>query len=141
MTSHMFARAAGAVLVFALASGAATARSDEPPPESVCSVLGTAARYVNTTVTVRGVALSEGKSTTLTDAQCKGALDLTMDEKSAAKRDIASFRRTVANKGTRADATVFGRFKATGDAQRPYAIDVYSVREVNELPVALAEGG
>jgi hypothetical protein len=141
MTPHMFARAAGAVLVFALASGAATARSDEPPPESVCSVLGTAARYVNTTVTVRGVALSEGKFTTLTDAQCKGALDLTMDEKSAAKRDIASFRRTVANKGTRADATVFGRFKATGDAQRPYAIDVYSVREVNELPVALAEGG
>lgn len=141
MTSHMFARAAGSALVFALASGAVTARSDEPPPESVCSVLGTAARYLNTTVTVRGVALSEGKFTTLTDAQCKGALDLTVDEKSATKRDISSFRRTVANKGTRADATVFGRFKATGDAQRPYAIDVYSVREVNELPVALAEGG
>jgi len=45
----------------------------------------------------------------------------------------------VAGKGVRADATVFGRFKATGDAKAPYAIDVYSVRDVSELPAA--EGG
>lgn len=140
MTIQTFARAAGVALVLALASGAVAARSaDDTPPESICAVLGTAARYLNTTVTVRGVASSEGKITRLSDAQCKGAVDLSMDDKSAGKRDVSSFRRTVSNKGTRADATVFGRFKATGDAQHPYAIDVYSVRDVSELPV-VAEG-
>lgn len=140
MTIQTIARATGVAMALALASGAVTARStDDTPPESICAVLGTAGRYVNTTVTVRGVATGEGKVTTLSDAQCKGAVDLTMDDKSNGKRDVSSFRRTVGNKGTRVDATVFGRFKATGDAQRPYAIDVYSVRDVNELP-AIAEG-
>ncbi|URL59683.1 hypothetical protein IM816_06200 [Luteibacter flocculans] len=138
MNSIAFVRATGVALILALVAGAAVARSDDPPPDTLCTVLGTAQRYVGTTVTVRGTASTEGKTTLLSDAQCKAAIGLTMDDASSRKRDIASFRRTVAGKGVRADATVFGRFKATGDAQTPYAIDVYSVRDVSERP---AEGG
>lgn len=125
------------MLVFA--AGHAAARSDETPPDALCTVLGTAARYVGTTVTVRGVAATDGKTTLLSDEQCKGTVSLTIDDASSRKRDVSSFRRTVAGKGVRADATVFGRFESTGDAKAPYAIDVYSVRDVNELPAA--EGG
>ncbi|MGE7138980.1 hypothetical protein ACQKIE_15250 [Luteibacter sp. NPDC031894] len=139
MNAIAFARATGVALMLLLAAGTAAARSDGPPPDTICTVLGTAARYVGTTVTVRGVAATEGKITTLSDAQCKGAVNLSMDDDLGRKRDVASFRRTVTEKGVRADATVFGRFKATGDAHAPYAIDVYSVRDVNELPAA--EGG
>jgi hypothetical protein len=139
MNAIAFARATGVALMLLLAAGTAAARSDGPPPDTICTVLGTAARYVGTTVTVRGVAATEGKITTLSDAQCKGAVNLSMDDDLGRKRDVASFRRTVTEKGVRADATVFGRFKATGDAHAPYAIDVYSVRDVNEL--SAAEGG
>ena len=121
------------------AAGGAAARGDETPPDTLCAVLGTAARYVGTTVTVRGVAATDGKITSLYDAQCKGTVSLSMDDAAGRKRDVSSFRRAVAGKGVRADATVFGRFKATGDAKAPYAIDVYSVRDVSELPAA--EGG
>lgn len=138
MKAVTFVRATGVALSVILAAGSATARSDDPPPDTICNVLGTAARYVGTTVTVRGVAITEGKVTTLTDAQCKGAVNLSMDDSTGRKRDVVSFRRTVSGKGVRADATVFGRFEATGDARVPYSIDVYSVRDVNELP---AEGG
>ncbi|MGN6090811.1 MAG: hypothetical protein ACTHOL_00530 [Luteibacter jiangsuensis] len=139
MNAIVFVRAAGAAAMLLLAAGSAAARSDEPPPDTICTVLGTAARYVGTTVTVRGVATTEGKVTTLTDAQCKGVVNLSMDDAAGRKRDVVSFRRTVSEKGVRADATIFGRFEATGDARVPYAIDVYSVRDVNELPAA--EGG
>ncbi|WP_448098246.1 hypothetical protein [Luteibacter yeojuensis] len=139
MNAVTFVRATGVALFLLCAAGNAAARSDETPPDTICTVLGTADRYVGTTVTVRGVAATEGKVTMLSDAQCKGAVSLSMDDGSTRKRDVTAFRRTVAGKGVRADATVFGRFKATGDAKAPYAIDVYSVRDVNELPAA--EGG
>ncbi|SEV87067.1 hypothetical protein [Luteibacter sp. 329MFSha] len=138
MKAVTFARATGvAILLFA--SGVAAARSDDTPPDSICSVVGTAQRYVGTTVTVRGVASTEGKVTTLSDTQCAASLSLSMDDNASKKRDVSAFRRTVGEKGVKADATVFGRFKATGDAKAPYGIDVYSVRDVNELPAA--EGG
>lgn len=138
MNAVTFVRATGVAISLLLAAGTAAARSDDPPPDTICTVLGTASRYVGTTVTVRGVAVTEGKVTTLTDAQCQGRVNLSMDDNAGRKRDVASFRRAVTEKGARADATVFGRFKATGDAHVPYAIDVYSVRDVTELPL---EGG
>ncbi|HEY4292138.1 hypothetical protein [Luteibacter sp.] len=138
MKALTFVRATAVALSLVVATGSAAARSDDPPPETICNVLGAAARYVGTTVTVRGIATTEGKVTTLTDAQCKGAVNLSLDDSTGHKRDILSFRRTVSEKGVRADATVFGRFEATGDARVPYSIDVYSVRDVNQLP---AEGG
>ncbi|KJV28887.1 hypothetical protein [Luteibacter yeojuensis] len=138
MNTKTIARAAGAALALAIATMPAMAR-DDTPPDSLCTVLGTADRYVGTTVTVRGIASSEGKVTTLADAQCKGGVALAIDETSSHKRDVASFRRALAGKSARADATVFGRFKSTGDAAAPYAIDVYSVRDVNEVP-AVADG-
>jgi hypothetical protein len=137
--------AAGAVLCLLaaggmLASGDAMARgADEASPETICTVLGTASRYVGTTVTVRGQAFNEGKDTLLGDAQCKGSVSLSISDSSSMKRDVSSFRRVVGGKGVHADATVFGRFKATGDAAHPYTIDVYSVRNVNEIE-AVAEG-
>lgn len=139
MNAVTFVRATGVALILVCAAGNVSARSDETPPEALCTVLGTAERYVGTTVTVRGIAATDGKTTLLSDAQCKGTVSLTMDDASSRKRDVSSFRRTVAGKGARADATVFGRFKTTGDAKAPYAIDVYSVRNVSELPAA--EGG
>jgi len=140
MKTKMLAGATAVAVAWVLAVAPLTVRAaPETPPDSICAVLDGAARYLNTTVTVRGIASSEGKVTTLSDAQCKGAVALAMDEKAMGKRDVSSFRRTVAAKGMRADATVFGRFKATGDTRQPYAIDVYSVRDVNELRVA--EGG
>jgi len=138
MNAVTFVRATG-VAILVLASAGASARGDEPAPDSICSVVGTAQRYVGTTVTVRGVATTDGKVTTLSDAQCAASLSLSMDDTSSRKRDVSSFRRTVGAKGVRADATVFGRFKATGDDKAPYGIDVYSVRDVSELPTA--EGG
>lgn len=140
MKSKIVTGAAAVALACGLGIGPRLARAaPETPPDSICAVLDGASRYLNTTVTVRGVASSEGTITVLSDAQCKGAVALAMDPKSLGKRDVSSFRRTVGGKGTRADATVFGRFKATGDTRQPYAIDVYSVRDVNELRVA--EGG
>jgi cation transport regulator ChaC len=140
MKTKTLTGAAAVAVAWVLAVGPLTARAaPQAPPDSICAVLDGAARYLNTTVTVRGIASSEGTMTTLSDAQCKGAVALAMDEKAMSKRDVSSFRRTVNAKGTRADATVFGRFKATGDTRQPYAIDVYSVRDVNELRVA--EGG
>ena len=134
MNVPTFIRVTGVTLGLVFATSPAAARGDETPPDSVCTVVGTAARYVGTTVTVRGIASSEGKVTTLADAQCKSAVALTMDENNNRKRDVASFRRILSEKSARADATVFGRFKATGDAAAPYAIDVYSVRDVVEVP-------
>jgi hypothetical protein len=139
MNAIPFVRATGVALILLLAVGSAVAREDETPPDTLCAVLGTASRYVGTTVTVRGIAATEGKITLLSDAQCKGTVSLSMDDAAGRKRDVSSFRRAVAGKGVRADATVFGRFKATGDANAPYSIDVYSVRDVTELPAA--EGG
>lgn len=145
MFKQAYASAAGAVLFLlaasgTVASGDAMARgADETPPETVCTVLGTASRYVGTTVTVRGQAFNDGQSTLMGDAECKGALSLTISDSSSVKRDVSSFRRVVGGKGVRADATVFGRFKATGDAAHPYTIDVYSVRNVSEIE-AVAEG-
>lgn len=133
---------AGAVALMALvlASGSAMARGkDDVPPESVCTVLATADRYVGTTVTVRGIAFSEGKETVLSDAACKGAVALNINDPTTIKRDLASFRRMVGGKGVRADATIFGRFRPTGDPQHPYAIDVYGVRSASEVE-AVAEG-
>jgi hypothetical protein len=128
-------------MVLAIACSTTLARpADDTPPDTLCTVLGTAGRYVGTTVTIRGVAFNDGKDTVLSDAQCKAAVGLAISDSSSMKRDISSFRRTVNGRGVRADATVFGRFKATGDAQHPYAIDVYSVRDVNEVR-AVAEGG
>lgn len=139
MNAVTFVRATGVALILMLSATAASARGDETPPDSICNVVGTAQRYVGTTVTVRGVATSEGKVALLSDAQCAATLSLSMDDSSSRKRDVSAFRRTIGEKGVRADATVFGRFKATGDAKAPYGIDVYSVRDVSELPVA--EGG
>ena len=68
------------------------------------------------------------------DATCKGGVALTIDDGNGRKRDVSSFRRIISEKNARADATVFGRFKSTGDAAAPYAIDVYSVRDVVEVP-------
>ncbi|QWT21038.1 hypothetical protein KPL74_03260 [Bacillus sp. NP157] len=134
MNVQTFIRATGVVLAVASVSGPAFARGDESPPDSICTVLGTAQRYVGTTVTVRGIASSEGKITTLADAQCKGGVALTIDESTSHKRDVSAFRRAMASKSARADATIFGRFTATGDTTSPYAIDVYSVRDVVEAP-------
>ena len=88
-------------------------------------------------MTVRGIASSAGKVTTLSDAECKGSVSLTIDDSSSRKRDVSSFKRAVASNGAHANATVSGRFRTTGDAQTPYAIDVYSVRDVVGVP----EGG
>ncbi|QDE39029.1 hypothetical protein FIV34_07365 [Luteibacter pinisoli] len=134
MNVPTFIRATGVVLGLACVTSPAMARGDETPPDSICTVLGTAARYVGTTVTVRGVATSEGKVTTLADAQCKSGVALSIDEGNSHKRDVSSFRRVISGKNARADATVFGRFKSTGDATAPYVIDVYSVRDVVEVP-------
>lgn len=136
MKTLTLVRATAVALILACAAGSAAARTDDTPPDTLCTVLGTAARYVGTTVTVRGIAFTDGKITSLSDAQCKATVNLSMDDTSARKRDVSAFRRAVAGKGVRADATVFGRFKATGDAKAPYAIDVYSVRDVSELPAA-----
>ena len=76
MNAVTFVRATGVALSLLLAAGSAAARSDDPPPDTICTVLGTASRYVGTTVTVRGVAATEGKVTTLSDAQCKGTVNL-----------------------------------------------------------------
>jgi hypothetical protein len=138
MTKHTFLTMAGVALALSCASGSVAARGDDTPPDSLCTVLGTADRYIGTTVTVRGVATSEGKLTTLADTQCQGIVALTIDEGQTHKRDVSSFRRTMSGKSAKADATVFGRFEATGNAAAPYAIDVYSVRDVVE---ASAEGG
>ncbi|HVI55695.1 MAG TPA: hypothetical protein VM621_11690 [Luteibacter sp.] len=124
-------RASAFALLMALAAGPAAARSaDETPPDTLCTVIGTAARYLGTTVTVRGVASSAGKVTLLSDAECKGSVSLTLDDGGTRKRDIASFKRAVASNGAQATATVSGRFRSTDDAKSPYAIDVYSVRDV-----------
>ncbi|MET0936109.1 MAG: hypothetical protein ABWX83_08970, partial [Luteibacter sp.] len=134
MSTKTIGRATAFALLLGLASAPIEARSaDDTPPDPLCTVLGTASRYVGTTVTVRGVASTSGKVTTLADAGCKGAVNLTMDESNSRKRDVSSFRRAVASGGTQANATVFGRFRATGDAQAPYAIDVYSVRDVVDV--------
>ncbi|HEY4090004.1 MAG TPA: hypothetical protein VGN46_00665 [Luteibacter sp.] len=135
MNVPTFIRVTGVALGLVFATSPAMARGDETPPDSLCTVLGTAARYVGTTVTVRGVASSEGKTTTLADAQCQAGVALTLDDGNGRKRDVSSFRRVLSDKNTRADATVSGRFKSTGDASAPYAIDVYSVRDVKEVPV------
>jgi hypothetical protein len=134
MNVPTFIRVTGVTLGLAFAASPAFARGDETPPDSLCTVLGTASRYVGTTVTVRGVATSEGKVATLADATCKGGVALTIDDGNGRKRDVSSFRRIISEKNARADATVFGRFKSTGDAAAPYAIDVYSVRDVVEVP-------
>ncbi|MGN6482585.1 hypothetical protein [Luteibacter sp.] len=134
MNVPTFIRVTGVTLGLVFAASPAFARGDDTPPESLCAVLDTAARYVGTTVTVRGIATSEGKITTLADAQCKGGIALTMDDSNGRKRDVLSFRRILSEKNTRADATVFGRFSTTGDAAAPYSIDVYSVRDVKEMP-------
>ena len=83
---------------------------------------------------MRGIATSEGKITTLAAADCKAGVALTIDDGNGRKRDLLSFRRVLSEKNVRADATVFGRFTTTGDAAAPYAIDVYSVRDVKEMP-------
>lgn len=134
MNVPTFIRVTGVTLGLVFATSPVLARGDETPPESLCTVLDTAARYVGTTVTVRGIATSEGKITTLADAQCKLGVALTIDDGNGRKRDLLSFRRVLSDKNTRADATVFGRFTSTGDASAPYAIDVYSVRDVKEVP-------
>jgi hypothetical protein len=134
MYTKSICRATTFALVMALAAGPAAARSaDDTPPDTLCTVIGTASRYLGTTVTVRGVASSAGKVTTLSDSECKGSVSLTIDDTSSRKRDVSSFKRAVASNGAHANATVSGRFRSTGDAQSPYAIDVYSVRDVVDL--------
>lgn len=134
MVTKSICRATSFALVMALAAGPAAARSaDETPPDTLCTVIGTASRYLGTTVTVRGVASSAGKVTTLSDAQCQGSVSLAMDDSGSRKRDIASFRRAVGSNGAQATATVFGRFRSTDDAKAPYVIDVYSVRDVVDV--------
>jgi hypothetical protein len=124
-------RATSFAFIMAIAAGPAAARSvDESPPDTLCTVIGTASRYLGTTVTVRGVASSAGKVTTLSDAECKGSVSLTIDDTGSRKRDLISFKRAVASNGSQATATVSGRFRSTDDAKSPYAIDVYSVRDV-----------
>ena len=54
MNAVTFVRAAGVALILVCAAGSAAARSDETPPDTICTVLGTAARYVGTTVTEIG---------------------------------------------------------------------------------------
>jgi hypothetical protein len=131
MYTKSMGRATTFALVMAFAAGPAAARSaDETPPDTLCTVIGTAARYIGTTVTVRGVASSAGKVTTLSDAECKGSVSLSIDGNDARKRDITSFKRAVASNGAQATATISGRFRSTDDAKSPYAIDVYSVRDV-----------
>jgi hypothetical protein len=134
MNVPTFIRVTGVTLGLVFAASPAFARGDETPPDSLCTVLDTAARYVGTTVTVRGIATSEGKITTLAAADCKAGVALTIDDGNGRKRDLLSFRRVLSEKNVRADATVFGRFTTTGDAAAPYAIDVYSVRDVKEMP-------
>jgi hypothetical protein len=134
MYTKSIGRATTFALMVGLAAGPAAARSaDDTPPDTLCTVIGTASRYVGTTVTVRGVASSAGKVTTLSDDQCKGSVSLAMDDTSSRKRDVSSFRRAVTSSGARANATVFGRFRSTDDAKAPYVIDVYSVRDVVDL--------
>jgi|SRR6187402_1454315 len=131
MYTKSMGRATTFALVMAFAAGPAAARSaDETPPDTLCTVIGTAARYIGTTVTVRGVASSAGKVTTLSDAECKGSVSLAINDSDARKRDITSFKRAVASNGAQATATISGRFRSTDDAKSPYAIDVYSVRDV-----------
>jgi hypothetical protein len=134
MNVPTFIRVTGVTLGLVFAASPAFARGDETPPDSLCTVLDTAARYVGTTVTVRGIATSEGKITTLAASDCKAGVALTIDDGNGRKRDLLSFRRVLSEKNVRADATVFGRFTTTGDAAAPYAIDVYSVRDVKEMP-------
>jgi hypothetical protein len=132
MHTKSIGRAAVFALVMGLVAAPVAARTaDETPPDTLCTVLGTASRYVGTTVTVRGVAATAGKITTMSDAECKGSVGLAIDETNSHKRDVSAFRRAVAS--AQASATVFGRFRATGDAQSPYAIDVYSVRDVVDV--------
>jgi len=134
MYTKSICRATTFALIMALAAGPAAARSaDDTPPDTLCTVIGTASRYLGTTVTVRGIASSAGKVTTLSDAECKGSVSLAIDDNSSRKRDVSSFKRAVASNGARANATVSGRFRSTNDAQSPYAIDVYSVRDVVDL--------
>jgi|GEM_PF-1828805 len=140
MRRKAFAREVAAVIVLGLLSGSVMARGkDEVPPDSICTVLATADRYVGTTVTVRGIAFSEGKETVLSDGTCKGTVALNISDPASMKRDLASFRRLVGGKGVHADATVFGRFRPTGDSQHSYTIDVYGVRSASEIE-AVAEG-
>jgi hypothetical protein len=131
MCTKSIGRATTLALVMAFSAGPAAARSaDQSPPDTLCTVIGTAARYLGTTVTVRGLASSAGKITTLSDAECKGSVSLTIDDSDTRKRDINSFKRAVASNGAQATATISGRFRSTDDAKSPYAIDVYSVRDV-----------
>jgi hypothetical protein len=132
MQTKSIGRATAFALVLGLVSAPVAARTaDDTPPDPICAVLGTAQRYVGTTVTVRGVAATTNKITTLSGAECKGSVNLAIDETNSHKRDVSSFRRAVAT--AQANATVFGRFRATGDAQAPYAIDVFSVRDVVDV--------
>ncbi|GAA0921848.1 hypothetical protein GCM10009552_43340 [Rothia nasimurium] len=134
MHIHPFLRAAGAALLFALATGQIDARTvEEAPPDTVCTLLGTALRYVDTTVTVRAVATSQGKTAILSDGQCQGQIALNIDEANSHKRDVSAFRRAITSAGAQASATVFGRFHPTANAGTPYAIDVYSVRDIAEV--------
>jgi hypothetical protein len=137
MYTKSICRATTFALVMALAAGPAAARSaDETPPDTLCTVIGTASRYIGTTVTVRGVASSAGKVTTLSDDQCKGSVSLNIasDDPGNRKRDVTSFKRAVASSGARANATVSGRFRAADGAASAYTIDVYSVKDVVNLP-------
>ncbi|MDF4003254.1 hypothetical protein P3W33_07575 [Luteibacter sp. PPL552] len=136
MKKHLSLGAAGAALALALMAGPADARkADGPPPDTICTILGTADRYVDTTVTVRAVASSAGKVASLSDSGCQGSIGLNMQDESDSdrKRDVLSFRRAMSSSGARAQATVFGRFHPTGNAQAPYVIDVYSVRDVADV--------
>lgn len=134
MNNRTFLRTAGAVLLMAAACGPALARkSDEPAPDTLCTILGTAARYVDTTVTVRGVASTSGKATLLSDADCQGRIALSIDQAESHRREVSALRRALSATGSQANATVFGRFHSTGDAQVPYAIDVYSARDIAEV--------
>ncbi|UPG84377.1 hypothetical protein L2Y94_13610 [Luteibacter aegosomatis] len=134
MNNRTFLQAAGAVLLMAAACDPALARkSDEPAPDTLCTILGTADRYVDTTVTVRGIASASGKATVLSDADCQGRIVLSIDQSDSHRREISSLRRALSTNGSQANATVFGRFHSTGDAQVPYAIDVYSARDVAEV--------
>jgi hypothetical protein len=136
MYTKSICRATTFALLMALAAGPTAARSaDETPPDTLCTVIGTASRYVGTTVTVRGVASSAGKVTTLSDDQCKGSVSLNVsDDQSGRKRDVSSFKRAVASNGARANATVSGRFRAADGAPSAFTIDVYSVKDVVNLP-------
>jgi hypothetical protein len=137
----MHARPAFAAMAIVMASVAApaAARSSQPPPDTICTVLSSADRFKGTTVTVRALATSEGKVTRLADPQCQGTIQLSIDDNDSHKRDLSAFRRAVTSRSGRIDATVFGRFSGNGTPEAPYAIDVYSVKDVEERPVA--DGG